>query len=500
MRPSQASVGHSLTDSSGHGLDANLQTFLNEEDIEIVEDSRFVVDDTDLYDVRRRLVTDFASLGSKWSGTNRPLSTRSRPTSGEMDGESQGLGATNVEELDNDTKNGQWNMFVGSEKERRKRLEALEARERDLSVDALGKAEMAYAHVDVWTESRKGKWVVRRPAPDDAYPTEQLPDISDPWAIPIDAKGIVRRKKLKSNIELSSTRSIVACPDCREAAELNLAHNCKTCQGSERVEMVYTVQCVVRLAQFLPLKLPAALLLGAKQPHIKYIDTADADHRTDILRDRALDGLQGAAARVVRVHNAQHGSRLLMGRVTITRRGMLSVSVKSSKSKSRRLFDVEDGPDGKITEVTHLAASPAVRNSAMGFSGLTSSLSRRSGLSSVSGTSYDRLAPPDAIDAPEAGSVGNGQTSRSNGRTSLFYSLAPSGRKKKTYANASSPNLGQVGYDEPPSPVPPLPSSFSHRFGHQRNQSDDQGSIPSVREPTASPLPLKKSLKSLFRQ
>lgn len=33
---------------------------------------------------------------------------------------------------------------------------------------------------------------------------DHLPEIADPWAIPIDAKGIVRRKKLKSNIEMVS--------------------------------------------------------------------------------------------------------------------------------------------------------------------------------------------------------------------------------------------------------------------------------------------------------
>jgi hypothetical protein len=108
---------------------------------------------------------------------------------------------------------------------------------------------------------------------------------------------------------------------------------------------------VVRQASFLPLKLPAVLLLGTKQPHIKYIDTNDAGQIVDILRDRAMDGLQSAAERVVKAHHAQHGSRLLMGRATITRRGMLSVSVTSSKTKTIRYFDVEDGVDGKLVEV-----------------------------------------------------------------------------------------------------------------------------------------------------
>jgi hypothetical protein len=54
--------------------------------------------------------------------------------------------------------------------------------------------------------------------------------------------------------------------------------------------------------------------------------------------------------RVGKVHYAQHGSRLLMGRATITRKGVLTIGVTSSKTKTSRTFDVEDGPDGQITE------------------------------------------------------------------------------------------------------------------------------------------------------
>lgn len=177
--------------------------------------------------------------------------------------------------------------------------------------------------------------------------------MTDPWGVPIDAKGVVRRKKLKSNVELTSTRTVVVCPDCREAVRLETPSPCKTCNGTERILMVYTVQCVIRLAEFSPLTLPAALLMGTKQPHIKYIDTADRDHRSSVLRDRALEGLQSAAGRVVRAHHAQHGSRLLMGRVSISRRQTLTISVASGKGgKSRRLYDVEDGADGRLTEVT----------------------------------------------------------------------------------------------------------------------------------------------------
>jgi hypothetical protein len=69
-----------------------------------------------------------------------------------------------------------------------------------------------------------------------------LPQISDPWAIPIDSKGIVRRKKLKSNVEMSSTRTVVLCPDCDQVRRLGVTSHCCTCDGYGRVEMVYSVQ------------------------------------------------------------------------------------------------------------------------------------------------------------------------------------------------------------------------------------------------------------------
>lgn len=72
----------------------------------------------------------------------------------------------------------------------------------------------------------------------------------------------------------------------------------------------------------------------------------------EILHDRAVDALQSAASRVVATHNVKHGSRLLMGRATVTRRGLLTVMVISSKTKARRVFDVQDGPDGTVNEVT----------------------------------------------------------------------------------------------------------------------------------------------------
>lgn len=66
------------------------------------------------------------------------------------------------------------------------------------------------------------------------------------------------------------------------------------------------------IATFLPLKLPSAHLLGVRQPHLRYLDTDDSFHRDQVLRDRAIDGAQTAAARVGRQHAVLHGARLLM--------------------------------------------------------------------------------------------------------------------------------------------------------------------------------------------
>ncbi|MCO5584929.1 hypothetical protein L7F22_038861 [Adiantum nelumboides] len=502
-----------VSHSSGFGVDSSLQTYLNEEDYQIIEDEPILSKDLNLHSIRHRIAPDFVNTGSRWTNPHRPLSIRSRRMSSEtLRDDAQSMYDGSVSTINGEQgENGKKTVLLGSEKEQKKRKGAVEAREKELTVEALSKAEIAYAHIDIWTESRRGKWIVKCPAPDDAYPADQLPDISDPWMIPIDAKGIVRRKKLKSNIELSSTRTTIICPDCREAAQLNIAHNCSTCHGSERVEMVYTVQCVVRMAQFLPLKLPAALLLGTKQPHIKYIDAADPDHRTDILRDRALEGLQSSAARVIRVHNSQHGSRLLMGRVKITRIGVLTVSVHSAKSKISRLFDVEDGPNGQINEVTHLASTPNGRASVMsnGTSSNRASFSRKG---SSAGLSVEHMPLPDDMD-----SIKSGKTNKSRGASSLFYSLSgangSSGRKKKTgYGNASSPNLIQSNHQNNSESVPALPNHENlDAFGrtHKRNNLSDSGPAPisdgqnqlqsTLYTSNASKANGKRSLKSLFR-
>jgi hypothetical protein len=199
--------------------------------------------------------------------------------------------------------------------------------------------------------------------------------------------------------------------------------------------MVFTVQCTVRLAEFTPLTLPAALIMGSKQPHIKYIDTADPEHRADILRDRAIDGLQSAAARVVQAHHAQHGSRLLMGRVTILRRGLLTVSVTSNKVKGRRIYDIEDGQEGRITDVTEqisqaLSANPSNFAAASGTA-QASLRSRRSFLltQSVHGPeAYDpEIISP--LEEPGRGSYGT------------KFSLSPKMSRPNTSANLTMASI-----------------------------------------------------------
>ena len=182
------------------------------------------------------------------------------------------------------------------------------------------------------------------------------PGAMDPWSVPIDSRGIMQRKKLKSNIELTATRLKVRCLDCARTMRLDLT--CQTCKGNQIVEMSYVITVTLRVASFLPLKLPSLHLAGAKQPYIKYVETSDPDHRSSVLRDRALDGAQSASQRVGKQHFMQHGSRLLVAKARVERRGVLSIAVTSSKTRVRRTFDVQDGPRGKIADTTEHTAGP----------------------------------------------------------------------------------------------------------------------------------------------
>ena len=239
------------------------------------------------------------------------------------------------------------------------------------------------------------------------------PGAMDPWSVPIDSKGILRRKKLKSNVELTATRLNVRCPECARTTRLDL--HCSACQGTLVVEMSYVVTCTLRVASFLPLKLPSLHLAGARQAHIKYGDAAEPEHRSSVLRDRAMDGAQSAAQRVGRQHFQQHGARLLMARARVERRGVLSIAVTSSKTKVRRTFDVTDGPQGKITDTTEFSVGPAERSSKSFNSG------RPSGSSTFRGVE----------------SRGS-QEVLSSSNQSLYGGHAPSTYASSTYATSTS--------------------------------------------------------------
>lgn len=235
----------------------------------------------------------------------------------------------------------------------------------------------------------------------------------------------MNRKKLKSNVELTSTRTTLRCPECAQARKGRLDVQCHLCKGLRAVELVYVVTVTLRLATFLPLKLPAAHLLGSRQPHLNYLDSNDPEHRQAILKDRAIDGALTAAKRVGRQHYAMHGARPLMARAKVERKGVLSVAVTSSKTGKRRTFDITDGPDGRISET----------------SGSVHSRSARSGPApGHGGTNYAKEAPPDSIDG---------------GSTVLSLHLNPN-------FNASQGSLPRKSYGRRPSRddfAPPLPNA-----------------------------------------
>lgn len=130
---------------------------LKEEDIEY-EEIRENPEPSSLYGIRRRLVSTFSNLGSKHSGSSRPLSALRGPggasrTSLDQNGE-------NDEEWDQ----GKRGQVLMDEKAMRKAEEKLEQREKNLTIEALSKQEVATVTISVYTEQREGKWVTRGPA------------------------------------------------------------------------------------------------------------------------------------------------------------------------------------------------------------------------------------------------------------------------------------------------------------------------------------------------
>ena len=128
------SMGHENTDSWGT---------LREEDIEY-EEVRETSEQLSLFGIRRRLVVMYPQLGT------RTLTTPWQP-----------LETTIAEEGE-----GELEVLM-NEKDMKRNEEKLESREKDLTIEACSKQEMATVTVSVYTEQREGKWTVRGPAEHD---------------------------------------------------------------------------------------------------------------------------------------------------------------------------------------------------------------------------------------------------------------------------------------------------------------------------------------------
>lgn len=131
------------------------QVQLDEDDVEIVEEEMQWDEQIDLLFIRNRLVHEVTELAPRWPTVRKSLV---RHSGHERDGTPEPFLNHNGKES---------NIILESDKDRRKRQEAIESRFREMTVEVLGKAEMAYASINIWTESRKGKWIVRNSAPKD---------------------------------------------------------------------------------------------------------------------------------------------------------------------------------------------------------------------------------------------------------------------------------------------------------------------------------------------
>lgn len=153
-RPSTAS---SLAAESAAMRAEGIRFELEEDDIELVEEEPIISEQVSHFAVRRRLVVAIPTLGAT---SKSPILSKRKSSNSLRSGSSAGK---NI-----DFASGVVSPSTGdsssNEKEIRKREEALEARERDLTVEILSKAEMASVKMEIWTESRKGKWIVKGPA------------------------------------------------------------------------------------------------------------------------------------------------------------------------------------------------------------------------------------------------------------------------------------------------------------------------------------------------
>lgn len=128
---------------------------LREEDIEY-DEVRENPEPSSLYGIRRRLVSSFPNLGSKHAGSSRPLSS--------IRGSASRTSLDQPVESEDGWDQGRKGQVLMDEKSMRKAEEKLEQREKNLTIEALSKQEVATVTISVYTEQREGKWVIRGPA------------------------------------------------------------------------------------------------------------------------------------------------------------------------------------------------------------------------------------------------------------------------------------------------------------------------------------------------
>ncbi len=247
-----------------------------------------------------------------------------------------------------------------------RRDKELAQREANFDLVVLSRFETAELKMTVYTEHRRGSWVVQGPAPQGAKVLDEPPLVFSPWDCQIDSRAIVERKKLRSFIELSDTTCAVRCTTCTSAHRQRLGHahdgdggmGCKHCQGTGAVRTTYVVCVTLRQTTFLPLMLPVRHRAGKHQDAFRtYLPRTNmAMSHVDVLRMRSLEAVRSCALRVGRVHWREHDARLLVAKAVLERRSCSNVAVINRTNGRFRTFDITDGgfvrghPNAALTE------------------------------------------------------------------------------------------------------------------------------------------------------
>ncbi|KAI3480544.1 hypothetical protein L1887_57263 [Cichorium endivia] len=125
-----------------------------------------------------------------------------------------------------------------------RRDKELAQREANFDLVVLSRFETAELKMTVYTEHRRGSWVVQGPAPQSAKVLDEPPLVFSPWDCQIDSRAIVERKKLRSFIELSDTTCAVRCTTVHQCTPPAAGSRpttgeggmgCKHCQGTGAV-------------------------------------------------------------------------------------------------------------------------------------------------------------------------------------------------------------------------------------------------------------------------